>query len=71
MCREWTTTEGFAKLKALGEDPTSRFHFQALELLMAYGLGRPPQETKLTGETQAPFHIIVTYDKPKAPGASE
>ena len=57
-CQEFMDEEGWKELMDLAR-LRGRSQIHALELIAAYGYGRPPQEMKLGGD--GPIPILVTY----------
>ena len=67
-CKDVSEHTGQQRLIDQVNDPTSPHHMRALELLLAYAHGRPPQRTELTGEGGGPLAVSFTLNiGPKSP----
>jgi hypothetical protein len=62
-CRNWMNDDGFAKLVAIASNDKHRHQLDAIELLAAYGFGRP-QVGVTVEHIQAPI-INVIYPEEK------
>jgi hypothetical protein len=66
-CRLWADKEGWTVLQEIAAERHGRDRMRAVELLFAYGYGRPVQP--MSGDVDpeaAPLRVTVVFDKPDA-----
>ena len=69
-CREFMEKQGWDLIIQMSQSP-GRDQRQALELISAYAYGKPPQETKLTGDAEKPVVIQFVGFTWSSPGAAK
>jgi hypothetical protein len=69
-CRDFMQRRGWDALEEMANNKTSRDRFRSIELIAAYGYGRPTQPISGDAEPEpAPVRVTVVFDKPEADAA--
>lgn len=63
-CKQFMHKTGWATLEQLATDPKSMHQMRALELVAAYGYGRPTQPVSGDPDSDMPpIQVTVTFDR--------
>lgn len=66
-CREWMDRYGWGVLEDLATAKGGRDQLRAVELMAAYGYGRPTQPVSGDADPETPpLRVTVVFDKPDA-----
>jgi hypothetical protein len=67
-CRQFMEKSGWNTLQNIATDPKSLHQLRALELVAAYGYGRPTQPVSGDPDPDMPpVRVTVTFDRAEAP----
>jgi hypothetical protein len=69
-CREFMERKGWAVLEEIATTQRDRDSIKAVELMAAYGYGRPTQPISGDADPELPpIQVTVVFDKPDADGS--